>query len=620
MDCNSPSIIASDNIIMDPLSCDNAIYEEVKVKSSHEQFNINGNECYAKVTSTASNKHEEKNNSHSKVIIMAFVIVFSLLLGTAGACVAFALQITTLKSEIASLKMKSCTSLEHQLNTSIYQQLSQQNSSINFVYLQLNTSIDMLYQQLSQQNASLDSAYQQLNTSLNEQLSQQNASAYQQLNTSLYEQLSQQNASLDSAYQQLNTSLYQQLSQQNASLDSAYQQLNTSLYQQLSQQNASLDSAYQQLNTSLNEQLSQQNASIDSAYQQLNTFLYQQLSQQNASLDSAYQQLNTSLNEQLSQQNASLDSAYQQLNTSLYEQLSQQNASIDSAYQQLNTSFNMVNKQLKYLQLTQENAEDNPATSCKDLYEYYAPSGYYWIGEIGSAVRVYCNMSLTCGNLTGGWMRVANIDMTNTSQNCPRGLSLISSPKRVCDITSRGCVSNDFDIHGVQYSHICGRVIGYHKGTIDAFWYHSLRSIDTDYVFGVSLTHGQYPRQHIWTFAGAIDETSGYSRFKCPCTNPNITPTPTLPNYIGNEYFCDTASKTTWDTSDRTTLLTSDPLWDGEGCGPTSTCCYDPQRNVNPPWFVKTLSSPTSDDIEMRLCKPDADGSTPIEIVELYVQ
>ena len=162
---------------------------------------------------------------------------------------------------------------------------------------------------------------------------------------------------------------------------------------------------------------------------------------------------------------------------------------------------------------------DDPATSCNDLYDTLdASSGYYWIGEIGSAVRVYCNMSLTCGNLTGGWMRVANIDMTNTSQNCPSGLSLTSSPKRVCDTTSIGCVSNDFDIHGVQYSHICGRVIGYQKWAPTAFYFHS-RGIDADYVSGVSLTHGQSPRQHIWTFSGALDETStsGYSRNKCPC-------------------------------------------------------------------------------------------------------
>ena len=96
----------------------------------------------------------------SKVIIMAFVIVFALLLGTAGACVAFALQMTTLKSEIASLKMASSTSLEevgHQLNTSIdmvYKQLNQQNASIDSVNHQLNTSINMVYQQLNQGKAS----------------------------------------------------------------------------------------------------------------------------------------------------------------------------------------------------------------------------------------------------------------------------------------------------------------------------------------------------------------------------------------------------------------------------------------------------------------------------------
>ena len=137
---------------MDPLLFDNAIYEEVKDKTSHEGFDIRENKCYGKVTSTAINKHEEKNHSYSKVIIMAFVIALVLLLGTAGACVAFALQITTLKSEIASLKMASSAS-------PIEDQLSQQNARIDSVYKQFNISIDMLFQQLSQQNASIDSAY-----------------------------------------------------------------------------------------------------------------------------------------------------------------------------------------------------------------------------------------------------------------------------------------------------------------------------------------------------------------------------------------------------------------------------------------------------------------------------
>ena len=90
-------------------------------------------------------------------------------------------------------------------------------------------------------------------------------------------------------------------------------------------------------------------------------------------------------------------------------------------------------------------SEDNPATSCRALHDRHpdAPSDYYWIGKSGSpAVKVYCDMTRTCGSLTGGWMRVANIDMTNTSQQCPSGL--ISSPKRVCNVIHSTRVSNTF--------------------------------------------------------------------------------------------------------------------------------------------------------------------------------
>ena len=149
--------------------------------------------------------------------------------------------------------------------------------------------------------------------------------------------------------------------------------------------------------------------------------------------------------------------------------------------------------------------------------------------------------------------------------------------------------------------------------------------MQTIYVSGVSLTHGQSPRQHIWTFAGALDESSSpaNSISKCPCVTPNLHPTPTLPSFIGNDYFCDTAFETTmsyYSVPNYNSIQVSDPLWDGKGCGPTNTCCYDPEREVNPPWFVKTLSSPTSDDIEMRLHSTSTSNTTPIEIVELYVQ
>ena len=45
-------------------------------------------------------------------------------------------------------------------------------------------------------------------------------------------------------------------------------------------------------------------------------------------------------------------------------------------------------------------------------------------------------------------------------------------------------------------------------------------------------------------------------------------------------------------------LQPADPLWDGKGCGPTNTCC----SFNTPPWFVKDLSSATTDNIEMHGC------------------
>ena len=177
--------------------------------------------------------------------------------------------------------------------------------------------------------------------------------------------------------------------------------------------------------------------------------------------------------------------------------------------------------------------KQHPAKSCKALYTDYphAASGYYWIGTRGSPIRVYCNMNATSGNLTGGWMRVAYIDMRNTSHQCPSGLTLStrsSPPRRVCHLSSDGCAGTTFTVHGVEYSHVYGRIIGYHLDALPAFYYHTY-TIDQPYVYGVSLTHGQNPRKHIWSFAGARDETPTNTRWQCPCSNTNISPPPTVP-------------------------------------------------------------------------------------------
>ena len=212
-------------------------------------------------------------------------------------------------------------------------------------------------------------------------------------------------------------------------------------------------------------------------------------------------------------------------------------------------------------------------------------------------------------------MRVANLDMTDPTQNCPAGFQLIdrtSPPLRTCGRPGpAGCVSMAFQTYGVNYSHVCGRVIGYQHQSPDAF---HRSNIDLTYVDGISLTHGQSPRKHIWTFAGAIDETSTGSGV-CPCTQSDIYYTgASIASFVGQDYFCDTGSRRPFQYG---VFYADDPLWDGQGCEGNSTCC---EFNI-PPWFCKPLPQPTTDDIELRLCGDEGTDNedTPVEQVEIYV-
>ena len=224
-----------------------------------------------------------------------------------------------------------------------------------------------------------------------------------------------------------------------------------------------------------------------------------------------------------------------------------------------------------------------------------------------------------CNNTTGGWTRVANIVMNDPSQQCPDGFRLVTrttAPLRTCGRPGpAGCVSTTFPVHGIEYSHVCGRIRGYQENTPEAFFLNRgyPRSIDDSYVNGVSLTHGNLSRQHIWTFAAARDETGSNSKYLCPCTRPSSTYRGTIPPYVGNDYFCETAVRGSY----QYIFYPDDPLWDGHGCGGTSTCC----SFNNPPWFCKQLPQPTTDDIELRLCADQAidNEDTPLEVVEIYI-
>ena len=260
------------------------------------------------------------------------------------------------------------------------------------------------------------------------------------------------------------------------------------------------------------------------------------------------------------------------------------------------------------------------ASSCKEILQLFpqSPSGLYWLrGKDNRSQPMYCDMERDCKGVAGGWMRVASINMADNSSTCPSGLRTLTSPRRLCALNIRdaGCSSTVLSVQGVEYSQVCGKIIGYQQGSPDAF-HGGTRAIDTNYVDGISITHGKSPRKHIWTFAAALHENYSKPRTVCPCTNTSIPlPPPTIPEFVGNYYFCDTASQKNYF---QPIFYEDDPLWDGAGCGQNNTCC---ELN-SPPWFRKEISPPTTDDIEIRMCidQDISDEDINFETLEIYVQ
>ena len=224
-----------------------------------------------------------------------------------------------------------------------------------------------------------------------------------------------------------------------------------------------------------------------------------------------------------------------------------------------------------------------------------------------------CDGGYTCGG-EGGWRRAVYLNMTDPTTSCPFGWQLITFPKRTCGgVTGRlSCDSVFFPVTGGDYNRVCGRIKAYQVGYIDAFEAYDegqATTIDGAYVAGVSLTHGS-PRQHIWTFAAGATEAVPTRNDACPC---DATINIAIPPFVGECYFCESGVNF---GSPGSQFYPDDPLWDGENCTSTSTCC---EMN-NPPYFTKQLTSPTTDDIEARLCRYDSGEDSPVEFIELYVK
>ena len=78
-------------------------------------------------------------------------------------------------------------------------------------------------------------------------------------------------------------------------------------------------------------------------------------------------------------------------------------------------------------------------------------------------------LHFSCGGSTG-WRRVAYLNMSDPSQQCPSVWQEITTPHRVCGrrSTSASCEGLTYSTGSEQYDQVCGRIIGYQLSTPDA--------------------------------------------------------------------------------------------------------------------------------------------------------
>ena len=274
------------------------------------------------------------------------------------------------------------------------------------------------------------------------------------------------------------------------------------------------------------------------------------------------------------------------------------------------------------------NVYNYTGSSCEEIY-FNNPAtrdkpGYYHINE---SQWTYCNMTAiaiingdfitTCTGVGGGWRRIVNINIS-AGDDCPgEWKKATHSNVSFCRVASDDqftCSSASFSTNGISYQRVCGRSRGYQKGDTAAFYGlypRFIKTIDEDYVSGLSITYSSNPRQHIWTFASGSHRGERVDHFhflKCCFVNGGRDP----PSYVDSNYYCD-SSYIYSGASDNDTYYFMDPLWDGAGCV---------SDNTTQPWFYRQLNQITQNDIEARICAygPFIFRSTLFDQLELYIQ
>ena len=222
-----------------------------------------------------------------------------------------------------------------------------------------------------------------------------------------------------------------------------------------------------------------------------------------------------------------------------------------------------------------------PAPSCQAIKMSYPTykSNYYWVTTSSGSRRVYCDLTMVCGNITGGLTRVVVLNKETRPDICYREQFGFDRNGCVRNTEEAGCSHIVFPVLNA-YSHICGTVESSIFGYPDAF-NGKVRfpqiTINDNYVDGISLTYGKAPnRTHIWTFAA--------DRYDTCRQHP--------PSFVGNNFSC-----LKW-------LL----------CSTSSQSCTHS-------FYVK-LPKPIKEDIELRLCRDQHRHNEGIYLgnLELYVR
>ena len=220
-------------------------------------------------------------------------------------------------------------------------------------------------------------------------------------------------------------------------------------------------------------------------------------------------------------------------------------------------------------------------------------------------------------NTCNGMFRIIASFNTSNGDSCPDALRTVTNPDNgqiACGKNvSSGCISLIFPVDA-PYTCVRGRLRGYQQGSPEAFARSIVRpslTADSQYLDGISITHGSSPRTHLWSYAAGINEVITFTRFRCPCSVANPSERRTLPGFIREHYYCE--SGVSGVSPGTNVVVWDDPLWDGEGCVTSGNECCNHSGE-----FTREIPE-TSDDIEVRFCGDEPPSNEDVLVDQLEI-